>query len=392
MLLIGFFEGIGIACRCADSPALRPATGAVETEERTAMDTNLPPHLADKPEALRENPRGSAVQWFRQARFGLFIHYGLYSQLGRGEWVQLRERIPVAEYASLKDSFDPSGFDADAIARLAVRAGMEYITVTTRHHDSFCLFETSQTDFNSVDACGRDLMAELAEACAAQGLGLFWYYSYAADWRHPYFYTREAGLRGEAHFAAARPDYDHPQPEYRFEKDEDFARYIDFAHAQIRELLTQYGPVAGMWFDPIMGYYARPDLFPIEQTYALVRELQPHALIGFKQGANGDEDFTAPERTPAAHRCNCEVSRAAWQRNTGKPIEICDTLQAGAWGHNAEEDGQHKGPEDVMALLDHASEIGANLLLNTGPLADGSIPKEDVETLLEVGRRLSGQR
>lgn len=330
------------------------------------------------------DPRAKTVEWFRTARFGLFIHYGLYSLLGRGEWVQHREAIPVAEYSKLKDQFQAARFDVDFITDLALEAGMKYINLTSKHHDGFCLFRTQQTDFNSVDSpAGRDLVGELVEACRKKGLGIFLYYSYAADWRHPYFYSREAGL---PIWPGARPAYQAPQPEYKFQRDEDFRHYIRFAHAQIEELLTQYGPVTGIWFDPIMGYYARPDLFPIEQTYALVRKLQPGCLIAFKQGANGDEDFVAPERTPRAHPRGGEVGRRAWELNQGKPIEICDTMQERAWGYQA--GARHRTADEVMKMLEHAQQLGANLLLNTGPLPDGSIHPDDVATLKEVGRRL----
>jgi alpha-L-fucosidase len=345
----------------------------------------MPAHLVDHAETFRTDPRAASLEWFRGARFGLFMHYGLYAQLGRGEWVQLAERIPVAEYEKLAETFSPDGFDAEAIADLAVAAEMKYVNITTRHHDSFCLFRTAETDFNSVAACGRDLAGELAEACASRGLGLFWYYSYGLDWRHPWFYSREHAGGENASFPNARPDYDQPQPEYLYREPADFRKYIDFTHAQLRELLTRYGPVAGVWFDPIMGYYARPDLFPIEETYALIRSLQPHALICFKQGANGEEDFVAPERHPRCHPAGGEVGRRAWERNAGKPIEICDTLQAGKWGYNASEDGRHRKPPEVRAMLAHAAGVGANLLLNTGPLPDGTLPPEDVHTLRAVG-------
>ena len=193
----------------------------------------------------------------------------MYAQLAKGEWVQLRDTIPVAEYAKLKDTFTAENFDADFITDLALKAGMKYITITSKHHDGFCLFRTEQTDFNSLDApCGRDLIGELSEACQEKGLALFLYYSYAADWKHPYFYSREAGWKN------ARPAYKEPQPEYKFRKDEDFRIYVDYVHEQLKELLTQYPTIAGIWFDPIMGFYSRPDLFPIEETYALVRSLK----------------------------------------------------------------------------------------------------------------------
>jgi len=351
----------------------------------------VPSYLSDYRQLYAQNPRQAALAWFQEARFGLFMHYGLYSLLGRHEWVMFREAIPVAEYEKLKDQFTAERFDADYITDMALDAGMRYVNITTRHHDSFCLFESSVSDYTSVQSpAGRDLVGELAEQCQQKGLGLFLYYSYALDWRHPYFYPREYN-------PIARPDYAAPEPRYKWRKDEDSQHYIDFVHAQIRELLTQYGPIAGIWFDPIMGYYARPDLFPIAETYALIRSLQPQALISFKQGANGDEDFAAPERTGHSlvervldqhGPASAAVAEAAWAKNKDRHNEICDTLQPGAWGYQAADDGQHHTPEEVIEMLESAASQRCNLLLNTGPLPDGSIHPQDAQTLREVGKIL----
>jgi alpha-L-fucosidase len=352
---------------------------------------SVPSYLRDYEKQYRENPRQAALQWFRDARFGLFMHYGLYSLLGRHEWVMYREQIPVAEYEQLKDRFQADRFDADFITDMAADAGMKYVTITTRHHDSFCLFASKVSDYNSQAApCGRDLIGELADQCRNKGLGLFLYYSYALDWRHPYFYPRE-------HNPIARPAYKTPEPRYQYQQDEDFQKYLEFVHAQIRELLTGYGPVAGMWFDPIMGYYARPDLFPIDETYAMVRQLQPQTLITFKQGATGTEDFAAPERSghSLADRVRTQygdqkaaIAQRAWDSNQHKHNEICDTLQPKGWGYIKADDGQHKDADHVMEMLDAAAAQRCNLLLNTGPLPDGSIHPEDIATLRAVGRRL----
>ncbi len=350
-----------------------PATGA---------PGQAPSYLTGYEKLYNQNPRGAALEWFTHARFGLFLHYGLYSQLGRGEWVMLRERIPLAEYARLKDQFTAEKFDAGKIADLALAAGMKYVNITSKHHDGFCLFRTNETDFDSLHSpARRDLIGELAAACRKKGLGLFLYYSYAADWRHPYFYAREAGWQ------SARPAYEQPEPTYLWRKDEDMRHYIRFAHAQLRELLTQYGPLAGIWLDPIMGFYARPDLFPIAETYALIRSLQPQCLISFKQGASGEEDFVAPERKVAEHRFQSELTRAVWEKNRGKPPEICTTLQSQFWGYNQADDGKHRTAGEVVKMLADAAEQKANLLLNAGPLGDGSIHPDDQATLREVGRR-----
>ncbi len=345
----------------------------------------FPKFLTGYEDLYNQDPRAATLKWFSEADFGLFMHYGVYSQRKHGEWVQLREQIPVAEYAKLKDTFDPKNFDADKITDMAVSAGMKYVNLTARHHDSFCLFRTNETDFNSIDACGRDLVGELVDACHAKGLGLFLYYSYALDWKHPYFYPRETA---QLDWHNSRPDYAEPQPEYKFEKDEDFLHYVKFAHTQLKELVYRYRPLAGIWLDPIMGYYARPDLFPIEQTYQIIREAQPGILICFKQGANGDEDFVAPEREPRAHQSGGKLAADVWELNKNKPIEICDTLQPRVWGYDERNEGEHRTADDVIAMLEHCKKYDANLLLNTGPLPDGSIDPVDEQTLLEVGQRL----
>jgi alpha-L-fucosidase len=334
--------------------------------------------------------RHENLEWFSKARFGLFMHYGVYSILGRGEWVQLREAIPVAEYAKLQSQFTAAKFDAGKITDMAVAAGMKYVNLTARHHDSFCLFKTNQTDFNSLKApARRDLIGELTAACRQKGLGIFYYYSYGLDWKHPYFYSREYGIASKnASWNSGRPDYKTPEPTYKWKEPKDFDKYIRFVHAQLKELLTQYGPISGIWLDPIMGYYARPELFPIAETYAMIRKLQPQCLICFKQGANGEEDFVAPERTLAAHRMGGEVARKVWEKNRNKLPEICDTLQERVWGYRKAEDKKHRDADWVMKTLEYCKSIHGNLLLNTGPLPDGSIHAEDEATLREVGRRL----
>ena len=349
----------------------------------------VPRYLQEHASTYAGAPRQAARNWFAQARYGLFLHYGVYSLLARGEWVMLQEAIPVAEYSKLKDRFTAEGFDADLITDLALDAGMKYVNLTAKHHDGFSLFRTNETSFNSLSApARRDLVGELAEACDRKGLGFFAYYSLFADWRHPYFYSREAGWDN------ARPDYPSPEPSYRFERDEDFEVYLRFAENQIRELLTQYRPLAGVWLDPIMGYYHRPDLFPVDRIYWMIRSLQPHTLISAKQGANGDEDFAAPERRghSIAERLEDRGLRAharkAWESNRDKHNEICDTLQPRVWGYKEEDAGRHATPDDVVEKLRGAWKQDCNLLLNTGPLPDGSIDATDAATLREVGRRL----
>lgn len=306
--------------------------------------------------------------------------------------MQFREAIPVAEYEKLKNSFRAEKFDVDFITDLACEAEMKYVNLVTCHHDSFCLWDSKVESFNSVhSACGRDLVGELAEACSRKGLGFFTYYTYHLNWRHPKFIPREM-------FPMARPDYPQPDPHYTFQGMEDFPEYIDYVHASLTELLTGYGPLAGVWLDLIAGFYALPDLMPVSDTYALVRKLQPHALVAFKQGATGEEDFATPERhfhsmedrmRDAYGERSAQVAAAAWKKNQHKHNEICATLQDGWWGYG--EGVRHIGTEEVLQLLAHASHHDCNLLLNIGPLPDGSVHPQDIETLKAVGRVIREQ-
>ncbi|MCX8089497.1 MAG: alpha-L-fucosidase [Verrucomicrobiae bacterium] len=330
---------------------------------------SVPSYLAAYATVYAQNPRVAALQWFREAKFGLFLHYGLYSLLKDHEWVQYRRRIPVAEYAKLKDQFTAEKFDADFITDLALAAGMRYVNITTRHHDSFCLFTTKQTDFNSLNSpARRDLVGELAVACRQKGLGLCLYYSHGRDWRHPH------APNNDSWGGSARPRYDPPEPAYAYGREHDLQKYLDFMSAQITELLTQYGPVAAIWLDGIaVPKSGDPAKFKCRELYDLIRRLQPQVLISYKQGLLGTEDFVAPE-----HRA---IPRAG-----DKPMEICSTLQEGSWGYS--EKARHLTADEAWAKLVAARAAGANLLLNTGPLPDGSIHPAHVAVLREMGRRI----
>ena len=331
---------------------------------------SVPSYLQSYRDRYDTDPRAAAVQWFREAKYGLFLHYGLYSLLGRHEWVQFREKIPVAELAKLAEQFTADKFDADHIADLAAAAEMKYVNITTRHHDSFCLFRTDQTPFNSVNApCGRDLVGELAVACEKRGLGLCLYYSHGRDWRHPH------APNNDEWGGSARPAYDPPEPSYAYGDDHDLQIYLDFMTAQITELLTNYGPLAAIWLDgiavPNSGDHAK---FRCQELYDHIHSLQPQVLVSCKQGLLGTEDFYAPEHKAVP--------------TGGKPGEICTTMTPKSWGYLAEAEGKHKTAEEVWETIRGARQSGCNLLLNTGPLPDGSIDAYDDRVLREVGDRL----
>lgn len=341
---------------------------------RTSSAATVPSYLKSVAKQYAKDPRAAALDWFKNAQFGLFMHYGLYSLLGRHEWVQFREKMPVAEYAKLQNRFTADKFDADNITDLAIQAGMKYVTITTRHHDSFCLFDSKYTDFTSVKSpAKRDLVGELATACQKKGLGFYLYYSHGRDWRHPH------APNNDEWGGSARPKYAVPDPHYKVGKEHDLQKYVQFMWNQITELLTNYGPIGGIWLDGIATPRSRPDKIPLfhcQELYDHIHQQQPQVLVSYKQGLLGTEDFRAPERS--------------WKGQSDVPLEICDTLQPRGWGYIKADDGKHKSADQVMAMLRRAHDIPANLLLNTGPLPDGSIHPEDVKTLREVGRRRAG--
>ncbi len=348
----------------------------------------IPNYLRNYGTEWQESPRGANLAWFSDAAFGLFIHYGLYSQLGRHEWVMFREKIPVAEYEKLFDTFDPRGFDADFITDLALDAGMKYVNLTSCHHEGFCLWQSKTERFNSWSAARRDLVRELGAQCDKKGLGFFTYYTHVLNWRHPFMLPVDT-------LGSARPHYPDGDPRYRLKDVSENAQYWEYAHACIAELAELDLPLAGIWLDIIAAYYVQPDLIPIEKTYALIRRKRPEALISFKQGATGMEDFAAPEFHFASQgegfrRQGNEVAAAladaAWEKNRAKHNEICMTLQENGWGYVKE--SAHKDADTLWRNLAYALSHNCNLLANVGPLPDGRIHPEDVKTLKEVGRRI----
>ncbi|HEX9221556.1 MAG TPA: alpha-L-fucosidase, partial [Gemmatimonadaceae bacterium] len=196
--------------------------------------------------------RLEARQWFRDAKFGMFVHWGVYSLLGQGEWVMENREIPVSTYEWLASTFNPTRFDARAWVSLAKDAGAKYITITSRHHDGFSMFSTAATKYNIVDwtPFKRDPLKELADECHRQGLKLFFYYS-QLDWHHPDYWPR-----GRTGLKTGRPEGG------------SWPRYLDFMDSQLTELLTQYGSIGGIWFD---GMWDKPNVdWRLPTTYALI--------------------------------------------------------------------------------------------------------------------------
>jgi alpha-L-fucosidase len=306
----------------------------------------------------RADPR---LDWWREARFGMFIHWGLYAIPagtwkgkripGIGEWIMKRAQIPVREYEQLAVQFNPVKFDAAEWVSIARRAGQKYVVITSKHHDGFCLFKSQAGDYNIVDATpfGRDVIAELAQACREQDIKLCFYYSQTQDWHHP---------DGDGN------DWDYDP------KEQDFAGYVEtYVKPQVRELLTNYGPIGLIWFDT-------PKSMTAEQSQSLlelVHELQPDCLVSGRVGnAMGDYASAGDNRIPD------RAVDVDWET----PATINDT-----WGYKTY-DHNWKSTEDLIRKLVDIVSKGGNYLLNVGPTAEGVIPQPSVDRLLGMGEWL----
>src|SRR6267154_700040 len=310
--------------------------------------------------------RLEARQSFRDARFGMFVHWGVYSQLGQGEWVMQNREIPVPTYEWLATTFNPVKFDARAWVSLAKDAGAKYITITSRHHDGFSMFHTAATKYNIVDwtPFKRDPMKELADECHRQGLKLFFYYS-QLDWHNPDYWPR-----GRTGLKTGRPEQG------------SWPRYLDFMDSQLTELLTQYGSIGGIWFD---GMWDKPDAeWRLPGTYALIHRLQPSALIvpnHHQAPLPGEDVQTFEQDLPGANTAGFNT------REIGAlPLETSLTMND-SWGFNIT-DHRFKSERELIGYLVRAAGNDANLLLNIGPRPDGTIQPEAVERLGDMGRWL----
>ena len=281
----------------------------------------------------------SSLRWFTEARFGMFIHYGLYSILGRHEWAMCYERIPIDEYRPLAKRFHPRAGCAGEWVALAREAGARYLVLTTRHHEGFALFHTEASEFNSVAApLGRDLVREYVDACRAAGVGVGLYYS-VADWGDPGF--------------VAGPKQDPAG----------WARFVDVAHTQLRELMTHYGKVEYLFYDGCPP----PETWDCAGINAEIRRLQPEILISSRCGL--DEDVVSAE----GHTMG----------DPGKPWETCMTTND-SWGCNYG-DHQWKSARTVVRHLMTCAHNGGNFLLNAGPTGDGAVPVPAARLFQQMG-------
>jgi alpha-L-fucosidase len=306
--------------------------------------------------------------WFQDAKFGLFIHWGVYSVRGAGEWVMNNQQIPIKTYEKLPGFFNPIGFNAREWVQLAKAAGMKYITITSKHHDGFAMWDSQVSDYNIVKRTpyGQDVLKMLADACREEGIKLFFYHS-QLDWRHPDYYPR--GFTGGAY--TGRPESG------------DMNKYLDYMDAQLTELLTNYGDIAGIWFD---GMWDKKDAdWRLEQTYKLIHRLQPATLIGSNHHVTPyeGEDFQMFEKDLPGHNT---TGFSPEQTIGSLPKETCETIN-NSWGFNLTDD-KHKSLKDLVQYLVKAAGYDANFLLNVGPMPDGRIQSEHQERLLQMGEWL----
>lgn len=306
---------------------------------------------------------------FSDSKFGVFIHWGIYSMFGQGEWYMTNAGIDCHEYAKAASGFYPIRFDAKEWVSAIKDAGAKYICFTTRHHDGFSMFDTKYSDYNIVDATPfkRDVVKELAEECKKQGIKLHLYYSHL-DWtREDYYpYGRTGRNTGRT-------------------KHGNWNDYFNFMNNQLTELLTNYGPIGAIWFD---GMWDQPDDFDwrLDEQYSLIHKLQPACMIGnnhHKKPIKG-EDFQMFERDlPGENKAGLSSESEIGQL----PLETCQTMN-GMWGYKIQ-DQNYKSVSELIRLLVRASGKGANLLMNVGPQPNGEIPAVALERLKGMGEWLS---
>jgi alpha-L-fucosidase len=297
--------------------------------------------------------------WFREARVGLFVHWGMYSVLGRGEQIMARDLMPLCEYDPIADRFKPDPDWADRLAQQAVDAGMRYIVLTTKHHDGYCMFDTVTHDFNAAKTGpGRDLVAEFVDAARRAGLRVGFYYS-LMSWRWRGYWSPEK----------------HP---------DDLREMVDEVHTHIRELMTNYGKIDVLWYDGdgapggathgMWGGHpydmAPVDFWRAEELDTMVRELQPEILVNNRSGLPAD--FGTPEQRVTAE-------------GGGRPWETCMTLNyAPGWGY-LRDSMANKSPGEVLFNLVDSVRLGGNFLFNVGPRADGSVDERESVVLDKLG-------
>ena len=317
-----------------------------------------------------EVQKSERMKWWTNARFGMFIHWGLYALPARHEWVKNRERITSEQYQKYFDMFNPDLYNPREWAKMAKEAGMKYVVLTAKHHEGFCLFDSKFTDYKSTNTpWGKDLIKEYVEAFRAEGLKVGFYYS-LIDWHHPdYTIDSNHPQRQESDTAYAR-----------LNKGRDMNKYREYMKNQVRELLTNYGEISIIWFDfsfPGKNGKGRAD-WDSENLLKLARSLQPGIIVDDRldlRDVEGGWDFTTPEQVKVTKWPEVNGKKAAW--------ETCQTF-SGSWGYYRDETSW-KSPSQLIELLSESVSKGGNLLLNVGPTARGAFDYRAQERLKAMG-------
>jgi len=313
----------------------------------------------------RSASRPGYTQWFEDAKFGLFIHWGIYSILGRGEWVMDNEKIPRSEYERLAREFNPTDFDAEEWSTIANAAGVRYVTITSKHHDGFSMFDTRLSEYKITNTpFERDVMSDLSEALSKRGIKLSFYYS-QLDWHHGDYFP----LGRTGHSAGRQPAGD-------------WSKYMKYYVRQVEELCSKYGKISSIWFD---GLWDKPEAdWDLDNLYRMIHGLQPGVLVGNNHHMQPfpGEDFQIFEQDLPGEN----VAGFNLAKTSTLPLETCLTIN-NSWGYN-KLDNNHKSPKELIHYLIKTSGLGANMLLNVGPMPDGRIQSEHVERLRAIGEWL----
>jgi alpha-L-fucosidase len=304
-------------------------------------------------------------KWFQDAKFGLFIHWGVYSQLGDGEWVMNNQRIDKETYTKLPAFFNPIDYNPSEWVSMAKSAGMKYIVITSKHHDGFAMFDSKLTDWDIADRTpyGQDVLKMLAEECRKQNIKLFFYHS-QLDWYQDNYYPR-----GNTGHTTGRPE------------NGDWNAYIDFMNGQLTELLTNYGQIGGIWFD---GFWDKKNAdWRLDDTYSLIHKLQPGCLIGSNhhERPRPGEDFQMFEKDLPGFNTTGFSSES---EIGSLPLETCETMN-NSWGFNLQ-DKNYKSSSSLIRYLVKAAGYNSNFLLNVGPMPNGKIQPEFIDTLEIIGK------
>ncbi len=343
--------------------------------EKDAEDTEEIPYYLKgyesyglEPQINGDNIRASkaAYEWYRDATFGMFIHWGIYSVEGKNEWEMEQRQWQIADYEELAPKFNPVDFDAKEWVALAKEAGMKYMVITSKHHDGFAMWATKHGDWNIMDRTPykKDIIKALAEECQKQGIAFGLYHSHL-DWHHPDYFPR-----GKTGWKNGRPESG------------DINKYLDYMNAQVEELSSgEYGPISSWWFDGVWDIEKGVD-WRFKETYDIIHKNLPHSMIGNNRFSvpQFGEDYQVFERSLPGH----DTYAANTKEVSQFPLESADTMNK-HWGYNAE-DKAFKSTKELVHYLVRAAGINGNLLLNVGPPPTGKFQTEVINSLKEIGQ------